>query len=352
LNQLTARKIYEHRREHGPFRSREDLKNVSGFGSAAFTYSAGFLRIPDAGNPFDATRIHPESYELATHILGKLGFTPEDLRNNDKVQAITERIAAEKFREFSSELATELGAGIQTVRDILDELRHPGRDPREALPQPVFRKNVQKIEDLTPGTEISGTVLNIVNFGAFFDVGLHESGFVHISQMSTGFIRDAHDKLSIGETVKLWVVSIDTERKRLLCTMLPPGTEKLKPNEHHERPREDRGERPPRKPREETGQPLPNRSDSPRSDHPQTPRSEQDRFKVRRDDRRDNRRDDKPNPNREPRVFAATATKEAAKPISDKQKQGKEPLRSFGDLAQLFGRVDVPEAKNKDKNSK
>jgi uncharacterized protein len=345
LNQLTARKIYEYRREHGPFRSREALKNVSGFGSAAYVYSAGFLKIPDAVNPLDATRVHPESYELASHLLGKLGFTLEDLCSTDKVQALTECIAAEHFGDFSAALATELGAGVQTVRDILDELRKPGRDPRAALPQPVFRKNVLKIEDLTAGLEIAGTVQNIVSFGAFFDIGLHESGFVHISQMAAGYVQDAHERVSIGETLKLWVVAVDNDLKRVTCTMLPPGTAKIKQGEH----RDERKERPTRERRERT---------TPSSEQPQqhggkqplgqqTSRSEQDRFKVKHDGRQNDRKRDKfaPNPNREPRVFTATAVKEAAKPISEKQKQGKEPLRSFGDLAQLFGRAAADSAK-------
>ncbi|MDR3181534.1 MAG: helix-hairpin-helix domain-containing protein [Planctomycetaceae bacterium] len=338
LNQLTARKIYEYRREHGPFRSREDLKSVSGFGTAAYTYSAGFLKIPDAVNPFDATRIHPESYELAAQILGKLGFTADDLRSPDKVQAITERIAAGRFGEVSMSLAAELGAGLQTVRDILDELRCPGRDPRDTLPPPVFRKNVMNIDDLTPDMEVTGTVQNIVNFGAFFDIGLHESGFVHISQMSVSFVRDAHELVSIGETVKLWVVTIDNDRKRVTCTMLPPGTEKMKYRESLHESRGERPERPPKERYEKRENAAPPADRPQRLERPVPPRSEQDRFKVRHDARRNDRKNDSPNPNREPRVFTAAAVKEAAKPISEKQKQGKEPLRSFSDLAQLLGR--------------
>ncbi|GHT21865.1 hypothetical protein FACS189419_03450 [Planctomycetales bacterium] len=361
LNQLTARKIYEYRREHGPFKNREDLKNVSGFGTAAYTYSAGFLRIPGAANPFDATRIHPESYELASHLLGKLGFTQEDLFDSEKVKALSERIAAERFGPLTVRLATELGAGLYTVRDILDELRKPGRDPRESLPPPVFRKNVMKLEELEPGMELIGTVQNVVDFGAFIDVGLHESGFVHISQMTAGFVRDAHEKVSVGDVVKIWVVSVDHERKRITCSMLLPGAEKQKPEERKEK---GRGKK-------ETGEPSAQRSGTdrssqqrddrsrehrperdnrpPRSDRPQTPRTEQDRFKYKKGGKDDR---NKPNPNREPRVFTAAAEKEAAKPINEKQKQGKEALRSFGDLAQLFGRVTAPDPAEEKKRLK
>jgi uncharacterized protein len=357
LNPMTARRIHDYRREHGPFRTREDLKKVSGFGEVAFTHSAGFLKVQGGSSPLDTTRIHPESYELAAKILEKLEFSVNDLHNGEKVKELAAKIAAAKIGELTSQLAAELGAGQFTVRDILGDLMKPGRDPRESLPPPHFRKGVLRLEDLTPDMELTGTVLNVVDFGAFVDIGLHETGLVHVSQMSVGYLRDAHEKVAVGDTIRLWVASIDQERKRFSLTMLPPGTEKQKPDRNRQRDqrevesapavprpegqRGERAERPPQRDQDNRHTPKPQSSSQ---SSPQTPPG--DRPPRRDFKRRDDRRE--PDRNRTPKTFVAAPSKaKEVKPITDKMKQGKEPLRSFGDLAQLLGHVQADEPENK-----
>ncbi|MCL2348534.1 MAG: helix-hairpin-helix domain-containing protein [Planctomycetaceae bacterium] len=232
LNQLTAKRIYEYRQQNGPFRTREQLKQVTGLGEVAFTHSAGFLKIKDGANPFDATWIHPESYDVAAKILQKFGFSDDDLRSNDKIAQISETLKSADVET----LAQELLVGPHTVRDIVAQLGRPGRDPREELPPPVFKTGILRLEDLSPGTELTGTVLNVVDFGAFVDIGLHESGLVHISQMADRYVKDAHDLVSVGDVVRVWVVEIDQQRKRISLTMLAPGTERKTERRDERRP--------------------------------------------------------------------------------------------------------------------
>ncbi|MCL2624020.1 MAG: helix-hairpin-helix domain-containing protein [Planctomycetaceae bacterium] len=236
LNQLTAKRVYEYRRQNGPFRTREQLKQVTGLGEVSYTHAAGFLKIRDGSNPFDATWIHPESYDVAAKILRKFGFEDDDLRSSDKIAQIAEALKTADI----AELAQELGIGQMTVADIIAQLGRPGRDPREELPAPIFKKGVLHLDDLEAGAELTGTVLNVVDFGAFVDIGLHESGLVHISHMADRFVKDAHQLVAVGDVVKVWVVDIDRQRNRISLTMLPPGTER-KPEKREDR-RRPRGE--------------------------------------------------------------------------------------------------------------
>ena len=365
LNQLTAKRIYDYRIQHGPFRNREELKKVSGFGEVAFTHAAGFLKVLGGSNPLDETWIHPESYETATKVLEKLGFAVDDLRSVEKVKEIAEKCKALN----AEELAKELAVGPFTVKDILENLARPGRDPRESLPAPIFKKGVLQLEDLTVGMELTGTVLNVVDFGAFVDIGLHESGLIHISHIADRYIRDAHERVSVGDIVRVWVVEVDVKRKRISLTMVPPGTERQQRPEHR---REERGERPPRPERDVPKQePRPPRQDRPprpqgpdrppRPDQgPRPPRPDQSQRpprpegdRPRRDDRgRDNRNRDRFDRNRTPKTFVATPKEKEFKPITEEMKKGKEPLRSFGDLAQLFGRVQVADPAEEKKAKK
>ncbi|MDO4549639.1 MAG: Tex family protein [Planctomycetia bacterium] len=217
LNQLHARKIYEYRRQNGPFRNRLQLKEVPGIGESTFVQAAGFLKIARGDNPLDSTWIHPESYEIATKILEKLGLEPHEVRN-----ASPEFCA--KISELDvSALAKELETGELGLKDILVQLVRPGRDPREELPAPVFKKGVLKLEDLEAGMELTGTVLNVVDFGAFVDIGLHESGLVHVSQLADRFIREPHEVVAVGDIVKVWVVTVDKTRHRVSLTMIDPS---------------------------------------------------------------------------------------------------------------------------------
>jgi uncharacterized protein len=239
LNQLTARRIVEWRTQNGPFRSRRQLLDVPGIGQATFTQAAGFLKIRDGADPLDATWIHPESYTVTSQVVQRLVESGAGGGNGAAEVSfplspeLRDRLAAIDVES----LAGELGAGVPTLRDIIDSLARPGRDPRSDLAGPVFRKDILKMSDLTPGMELRGTVLNVVDFGAFVDVGLKESGLVHVSEMSTQFVRSPHDVVSVGDVVTVWVLSMDVERKRVSLGMIKPGT-----------PVPPRGRRPDRKP--------------------------------------------------------------------------------------------------------
>jgi uncharacterized protein len=225
LNQLTARRIVEWRHSRGAFERREQMKEVPGIGEAIFTQAAGFLKIPTGPNPLDSTWIHPESYEVAEKLLAKMGFASESLRNSDEIAKLQAKLSDVPI----DSLAQELQAGSATLSDIIDALKRPGRDPREDLAPPLFKKGILKLEDLKAGTELHGKVLNVVDFGVFLDIGLKESGLVHISQLSTKFIRSPHDVVTVGQIVKAWVLAVDTERSRVSLTMIPPGTPRRPP---------------------------------------------------------------------------------------------------------------------------
>ena len=238
LNQLVARDLVEYRKTHGPFRDRRQLLQINGIGEARFVQAAGFLKISDAENPLDGTWIHPESYGIAAQLLSDLGYAPEVLRDRERMGELRDKLKSVS----PEEVAKRLHAGLPTVRDIFDSLARPGRDPREDLPPPVFKKGILKIEDLQPGMELKGTVLNVVDFGAFIDIGLKDSGLVHISQMANRYVKSTYDVVAVGDVVTVWVLSVDKERHRVSLSMIPPGTER-KPPERKPEPRERRGGR-------------------------------------------------------------------------------------------------------------
>ena len=222
LNQLTARRIVEYRKEHGSFTHRDQLSSVEGIGPATFTQAAGFLKIPEGENPLDRTWIHPESYATAIRLLAKLDFAPDVVREKARQPELHEKLVQADL----AELARELEVGEFTLRDIVDALGRPERDPRDDLPKPIFKKGILKIEDLSAGMELKGTVLNVVDFGAFVDIGLKDSGLVHISQLANRYVKSPHDVVSVGDVVDVWVMGVDHERKRVSLTMVKPGTER------------------------------------------------------------------------------------------------------------------------------
>ena len=218
FNQLLARRVVEFRDKQGSFTNRQQLLNVPGIGPATFTQAAGFLKL-DGDEPFDNTWIHPESYEIARKLLARCSLSPDDVRPMADRSVLKEQLSG----VVAAKLADELGCGIPTLEDILEDLQRPGRDPRADLPPPVFRRGILSLGDIEVGIELQGTVLNVVDFGAFVDVGLKDSALVHISQLSTQFVRSPHDVVSIGDVIKVWVLSVDRDRKRVGLTMIPPG---------------------------------------------------------------------------------------------------------------------------------
>ena len=242
LNQLVARDVVDFRKQHGPFRNREQLLQVPNIGPARYVQAAGFLKIAAGDNPLDQTWIHPESYPAAQRLLAEVGFDPEALRDRQKTEELRQRLSSLSPEEVSARLEV----GVPTLRDILDALARPGRDPREDLPPPIFKKGILKLEDLQPGMELKGTVLNVVDFGAFVDVGLKDSGLVHISQMANRYIKNPYDVAAVGDVVTVWVLTDDQERRRVSLTMIKPGTQRKPAERRPAQARPQRGSRPPR----------------------------------------------------------------------------------------------------------
>ena len=467
MNALTARRVYEYRREHGPFKNREELKKVPGFGDQTFVQAAGFLKVIGGENPLDATWIHPESYEIAGRVLEKLDvdlaelakIVPAPVKKEEKKEFAAElapregeapaepvaqegesgRAGEEETAEVAAEqsnvqpvdqaepgeqvlsteyavpstqpapeteaetsddtqatvepsdtiaasptpspspspapeprtpnpepsqdsaavdtrnllsdranaldvpkVADDMGIGMHLLDDILMSLCRPGLDPRDSLSPPVFRRGIMKLEDLSPGMELSGTVLNVVDFGVFVDIGLSDSGLVHISRLADRFIRDPHEVVGVGDVLKVWVVDVDKNRRRVSLTAIPPGVERQQrqPRERQQRP--PRGDRPPqqrppqgqRPPRQGSRPPQPaTAGGAPAGDRP--PQSG-DRPPRPRGGRRDQGRGGRPQEYRPKTVERPPTKPKPVKPLTKAQEEGRAPMRSFSDLAQLF----------------
>ena len=474
LNALTARRIYEYRREHGPFKNREELKGVPGVGDQTFVQSAGFLKILGGDNPLDATWIHPESYDLAKQVLERFGSSVEELaqavptpvappkkdapkfgeglvglvhvKHDEEEQAevtageqaggkeqgsagggepaeeeeqrsevtsasvsedepleqaaegaiqTEEAIVTAALNETPSDdsialhmpesppeetgpehlqanvvgeviepppaasqadaapptpkpnaiaeklanvdvraAAVDLQASPMLLDDIVTSLMRPGRDPREELPPPVFRRGIMKLEDLQKDMELQGTVLNVVDFGAFVDIGLTDSGLVHISRLADRYIRDPHEVVGVGDVLKLWVVEVDKGRRRVSLTAIPPGS--VRPP----RPRrEQRAQRPPRAQQPKQQRPPQQQQQRPPrvgGGPPSSGRPQQGPPPPKQ--QRPSRRSQGGPPRHEgPRVIERPATKpKVVKPLTKAQEEGRKPLRSFSDLMQLM----------------
>lgn len=211
INATVAKNIIKYRDEHGVFASRKELLKVSRLGPTAYTQCAGFLRINGATCPLDNTPVHPESYPLAEQILAELGFSLEDLADKNKLDLLKAKI---KLVDIDK-LATKLNAGVFTVKDILDALTKPGRDPREDLPAPLTRQNIIKLEDIKVGTIMRGTVRNITDFGVFVDIGIKTAGLIHISELSNKHVKHPLDVISVGDILNVLVISVDAKRNRI-----------------------------------------------------------------------------------------------------------------------------------------
>jgi len=210
ITSKTARAIYDYRNENRLFTSRDELKKVKGIGDKAFTQCAGFLRVSESDEVLDNTAVHPESYESARILLKKLGYTAQDVRERkiDDIKAKASLVGMES-------LAESVGVGVPTLTDMINELTKPGRDPRDELPKPILRTDAMDISSLKPGMEFVGTVRNVADFGAFVDIGVHQDGLVHISKLSKSFVRRAQDAAKVGEIIKVRVIEVDVNKKRI-----------------------------------------------------------------------------------------------------------------------------------------
>ena len=217
INRRVAEKLVEYRYERGPFKSRDELKKVPGMGPATFTQAAGFLKIPGGGNLLDNTFIHPESYDVALRLIDRL----PQARDGEKLPQRVARFRREmEARGLTVEaLAAELGTGAPTLKDILENLEKPGLDPRDSLPKPILRQDVLKMEDLKPGMILQGTVRNVVDFGAFVDIGVKQDGLVHVSEMAERFVRNPLEVVGVGDVVTVRVLGVDLARGRIQLSM-------------------------------------------------------------------------------------------------------------------------------------
>jgi uncharacterized protein len=350
LNQLVARELVDYRKQHGQFATREQLMQVPNLGPARYTQAAGFLKIPDGANPLDFTWIHPESYGLTERILGELGHGLDVLLDRARQEELHGKLAAANIEE----LAHKLDAGVPTVADIVQALLRPGRDPREDLPPPIFKKGILRLEDLQPGMELKGTVLNVVDFGAFVDIGLKDSGLVHISQMANRFIKSPYDIVSVNDVVTVWVLNVDQERHRVSLSMIKPGTERRMGERRPSGPRPPHPQGP-RPPQQQGGPrpPHPQHAKGPRRGPPQGAPQGQPGGRPPRGrgpGRGPQPPREAPAPDAQPVAEAARSAepprpappprkprREPPKPKLTKEAiEGKVPLRTFGELSALF----------------
>ena len=215
INNTIAKNIVKYRDENGKLKNRKQLLKVPKLGKVAFEQCAGFLRILDGDNPLEVTAVHPESYEATEKLLETMGFDKKDLKDKEKLEELRKKLKTINVEE----MAKQLGIGEMTLSDIVEELSKPGRDPREDMPKPILRSDVLKLEDLKEGIVLTGTVRNVIDFGAFVDIGVKHDGLVHISEMSDKFIKNPSDLVSVGDIVKVKVIKIDKDRQKVGLSM-------------------------------------------------------------------------------------------------------------------------------------
>ncbi|MGD9201485.1 MAG: S1 RNA-binding domain-containing protein, partial [Chitinispirillia bacterium] len=220
LNTKTARNIVSYRNENGVFNAREELKKVKGLGDKTFEQAAGFLRIPTAENPLDNSSVHPERYEFVISMAENLKTTVKKLIGNTQI-----------LRSVNQEQFVSDSIGIPTIEDIIGELEKPGRDPREKFTYAKFDEGINEIKDLSAGMRLEGTVTNVTNFGAFIDIGVHQDGLVHISELADTFVKDPTKVVKVGQVVSVTVISVDEELKRISLSMKTQMGPKNRKNE-------------------------------------------------------------------------------------------------------------------------
>ena len=219
INKTIAKNIVKYREENGKLKERKELLKVSKLGKIAYEQCAGFIRVPGGTNPLEITAVHPESYEVARELLKELGYEVEDLVDKEKLTQIKSKLIDINNDKNIKQFANKLNVGEMTLKDIINELMKPGRDPREEMPKPILRSDVLKFEDLREGMILTGTVRNVTDFGAFVDIGVKHDGLVHISEMSENFVKNPSDVVSVGDIVKVRVLEIDLERQKVKLSM-------------------------------------------------------------------------------------------------------------------------------------
>ena len=219
LNATTAKNIVKYREENGAFTSRKQLLKVPKLGPKAFEQCAGFLRVPESANVLDNTGVHPESYDAAGKLLELCGYGMADVKAGNLSQL------PQRVKDYGEEKAAQAcGVGVPTLRDVVGELMKPGRDPRDELPKPILRTDVMEMKDLKPGMELTGTVRNVIDFGVFVDIGVHQDGLVHISQLGAGRrVKHPSEVCAVGDIVTVWVLEVDEKKKRISLTMKKPS---------------------------------------------------------------------------------------------------------------------------------
>ena len=215
INKTIANNIVKYRDENGKIMERKELLKVPKLGKVAFEQCAGFIRIFDGKNPLEITAVHPESYEKAEQLLENIGYKKEDLKDSEKLKDIKLKLSGVNIKDMSQKLEI----GEMTLKDIIDELSKPGRDPRDEMPKPILRSDVLKFEDLKEGRVLNGTVRNVIDFGAFVDIGVKHDGLVHISELSENYVKNPSDVVSIGDIVKVKVIKIDNDRQKVSLSM-------------------------------------------------------------------------------------------------------------------------------------
>ena len=215
LNNSISKNIVKYRDENGKFKNRKELLKVSKLGKTAYEQCAGFIRIYDGDNPLEVTAVHPESYEVAEKLLKNIGYEKSDLKDKEKLNKIKTKLSEINLKEMT----VNLGVGEMTLKDIIEELSKPGRDPREDMPKQVLRSDVLKFEDLKEGMILTGTVRNVIDFGAFVDIGVKHDGLVHISELSNSYVKNPSDIVSVGDIVKVKVIGIDLEKQKVSLSM-------------------------------------------------------------------------------------------------------------------------------------
>lgn len=216
INSRVAQNIVKYREEHGKFTSRDQLKEVKGLGDNAFVQAAGFLRILDGDIFFDSTAVHPESYSATEKLLNFIGVSVKDIRQNGKIL----RLKLQQAKKPMDNVAEQVGVGVVTLTDIIESLEKPNRDPRSEMPKPIFRSDVLKMEDLGAGMILKGTVRNVVDFGAFVDIGVKQDGLVHLSKMSKKYVKNPLDIISVGDVVEVKILNVDINRGRISLSMV------------------------------------------------------------------------------------------------------------------------------------